>query len=121
MQNADRHAADAGTPAVAPVAAKTVADAPAVPFLVLGVTASGRPFRPSDWAERLAGVMASFQPPGTGPRSHLQYSAYVLPGLEQGHKCVKVDPAIASVEPMALPFLLNFARDNDLMLLIPAP
>jgi hypothetical protein len=29
-----------------------------------------------------------------------------------------VDPAIAAVEPMALGFLLNFARDNDLMLVL---
>jgi hypothetical protein len=29
-----------------------------------------------------------------------------------------VDPAIAEVEPMALAFLLNFARDNDLQLVL---
>jgi hypothetical protein len=90
-------------------------------FLILGVTPAGRAFRPSDWAERLAGVMATFQPPGASPRSHLQYSPYVLPGLHQGEKCVKVDPAIAWVEAMALPFLLSFARDNDLMLVLEAP
>jgi hypothetical protein len=27
-----------------------------------------------------------------------------------------VDPAIAAVEPMALSFLLNFARSNDLQI-----
>jgi hypothetical protein len=121
MQNPDRHAADAGPGAGAPVAAKSVTGLPASPFLVLGMTSNGRAFRPSDWADRLAGVMAAFQPPGSGPRTHLQYSPYVLPGLHQGQKCVKVDPAIALVEPMALPFLLNFARDNDLMLLLAAP
>jgi hypothetical protein len=31
---------------------------------------------------------------------------------------VRVDPAISEVEPMALAFLLNFARDNDLQLVI---
>jgi hypothetical protein len=107
-------------PADQPVRAAAVVEPPGAPFVVLGVTASGRAFRPSDWAERLAGVMATFQPPGTGPRSHLQYSPYVVPGVHAGHKCVRIDPAIAEVEPMALPFLLNFARDNDLMLLLPA-
>jgi len=31
-----------------------------VEFLIRGVTLDGRPFRPSDWAERLCGVMAAF-------------------------------------------------------------
>ena len=100
------------------VPAVSVDQAPDVPFLIVGVTSGGRGFRPSDWADRLAGVMASFQPPGSGPRSHLQYSPYAVPGVYGPHKCVRVDPAIAEVEPMALSFLLNFARDNDLMLAI---
>jgi len=100
------------------VSAASVERVPASVFLILGVTASGRPFRPSDWADRLAGVMAGFQPPGRGPRSHLQYSPYAIPGVHEGHKCVRVDPAIAEIEPMALPFLLSFARDNDLQLVI---
>ncbi|MEI7444573.1 MAG: DUF3579 domain-containing protein [Burkholderiales bacterium] len=100
------------------VPAVSVDQAPAVPFLIVGVTSAGRAFRPSDWADRLAGVMASFQPPGSGPRSHLQYSPYAVPGVHGPHKCVRVDPAIAEVEPMALTFLLNFARDNDLVLAI---
>jgi hypothetical protein len=75
-------------------------------------------FRPSDWAERLAGSMASFQPPGAGGRSRLQYSPFVAPGLHRSQRCVRVDPAIARLEPMALTFLFNFARDNDLMLVL---
>jgi hypothetical protein len=97
------------------VPATAIERPPATPFLIVGVTPAGRPFRPSDWADRLAGVMSSFQPPGAGPRSPLQYSPYAVPGVHGAHKCVRVDPAIAAVEPMALAFLLNFARDNDLM------
>lgn len=100
------------------VAATALAEPPRAPFLIVGVTSGGRPFRPSDWADRLAGVMAGFQPPGTGPRSPLQYSPYAVPGRREGFTCVRVDPAIAEVEPMALPFLLNFARDNDLRLVL---
>jgi hypothetical protein len=98
------------------VPASAVEQAPDAPFLIVGVTSAGRAFRPSDWADRLAGVMASFQPPGSGPRTHLQYSPYAIPGVHGPFKCVRVDPAIAEVEPMALAFLLNFARDNDLQL-----
>lgn len=100
------------------VAATAVEQAPEVPFLIVGVTSSGRAFRPSDWADRLAGVMASFQPPGSAPRSHLQYSPYAVPSHHGAFKAVRVDPAIAQVEPMALAFLLNFARDNDLQLFL---
>jgi hypothetical protein len=32
-----------------------------------------------------------------------------------------VDPALRQVEPMALDFLMNFARDNDLMLIVATP
>jgi hypothetical protein len=39
-----------------------------------------------------------------------------VPGRHQDQTCVRVDPAIATVEPLALSFLLNFARDNDLQL-----
>jgi hypothetical protein len=98
------------------VPASALEQPPATPFLIVGITSAGRPFRPSDWADRLAGVMASFQPPGSGQRSHLQYSPYAVPGLFGQDKCVRVDPAIAEVEPMALAFLLNFARDNDLQI-----
>ena len=98
-----------------PSAASTFVERPpSVPFLIVGVTSAGRAFRPSDWADRLAGVMAGFQPPGSGPGSHLHFSPYAVPGVHGQHKCVRVDPSIAAIEPMALAFLLNFARDNDL-------
>ncbi|MEY4695308.1 MAG: hypothetical protein RLZZ95_1757, partial [Pseudomonadota bacterium] len=29
---------------------------------ILGLTLDGKTFRPSDWAERLAGVMSQFRP-----------------------------------------------------------
>ena len=42
-------------------------------FFILGLTSNGRQFRPSDWAERLCGVMSCFQPEGAGGRNaHLQ-------------------------------------------------
>ena len=31
---------------------------------IQGITHEGKTFRPSDWAERLAGVMSSFRPGG---------------------------------------------------------
>lgn len=86
------------------------------PFVILGRTAGGRTFRPSDWAERLAGVMSAFRPGKAGTQHHLRYSPYVVPSSQDGVKCVIVDPALRKLEPMAYSFVLNFARDNDLVL-----
>lgn len=78
-------------------------------FVILGVTQTGRKFRPSDWAERLCGVMSAF-----GAERRMTYSPYVQPGDRRGEKCVFVDGRIHDVEPMAYSFLVNFARDNEL-------
>ena len=84
-------------------------------FVILGQTSSGKTFRPSDWAERLAGVMAAFGPRKAGSQQHLTYSPYVLPSSHRGIRCVIVDPKLREIEPMAYAFMLNFARDNDLV------
>lgn len=80
---------------------------------IQGITQSGRPFRPSDWAERLAGAMSSFRPPG-GQRAHIGYSPYCFPTVLDGVKCVVVNEALREVEPRAWDFVMNFARDNEL-------
>ena len=81
---------------------------------ILGITRNGKAFRPSDWAERLAGVMSSFRPGGAQPGSHLSYSPWCVPTVVNGVKCVIVNRELRAIEPMAWDFVLNFARDNDL-------
>ena len=78
-------------------------------FVIIGITTEGRQFRPSDWAERLCGVMSVF-----GARSRMAYSPHVQPGNQEGAKCVFVDSRIRDIEPMAYGFLMNFAKDNHL-------
>jgi hypothetical protein len=78
-------------------------------FVILGITLTGKRFRPSDWAERLCGVMSLF-----GSERRMTYSPYVQPGNRNGEKCVFVDGRIHDIEPMAYTFLVNFARDNEL-------
>ena len=86
-------------------------------FFILGVTSDGRQFRPSDWAERLCGVMSCFQPEGSGGRNaHLQYSPYVRPTVLDGVKAVVVDSALQQLEPLAYHFVRDFAKDNDLQI-----
>lgn len=81
---------------------------------IQGITREGRTFRPSDWAERLAGVMSSFRPGGAQPGSHLSYSPWCIPTVIEGVKCVIVNRELRNHEPMAWDFVMNFAKDNDL-------
>ena len=92
---------------------------------ILGLTQNGKTFRPSDWAERLAGVMSQFRPGGARRGSHLGYSPWCVPTVVNGVKCVVVNAELRDAEPMAWDFALNFAKDNDLQMveacLIPDP
>ena len=81
---------------------------------IQGVTRDGRTFRPSDWAERLAGVMSAFRPGGAQPGSHLNYSPWCIPTVIDGVKCVIVHRDLRDYEPMAWDFVINFAKDNNL-------
>jgi hypothetical protein len=84
-------------------------DGEVVEFVIQGTTLDGKPFRPSDWAERLCGVMAAF-----GGDHRMQYSPFVHPITANGVRCVVVDVRLEAIEPMAYRFLLSFARDNEL-------
>jgi len=85
-------------------------------FFIQGLTHDGKTFRPSDWAERLAGAMSSFRPDGVrgGIGAFIGYSPYCVPRLVNGVKCVLVNEALRDVELMAWDFVMNFARDNGL-------
>lgn len=84
-------------------------------FTIQGLTTAGRPFRPSDWADRLCGIMSRFHPDAEpGLDRHLRFSPYVKPGLVDGVRSVLVDARIHELEPLAYLFLRDFARDNDL-------
>ncbi|HYT47142.1 MAG TPA: DUF3579 domain-containing protein [Burkholderiales bacterium] len=82
-----------------------------VEFVIQGLTRDGRRFRPSDWAERLCGVMSAF-----GGDHRMQYSPFVHPVSANGVRCVVVDARLGQVEPMAYRFLLSFAKDNELQM-----
>jgi len=85
-------------------------------FHIQGVTLQGQTFRPSDWAERLAGAMSSFRPGGGsgGIGAYIGYSPYCVPQSMGNIKCVLVSEALKDIEPMAWDFVMNFARDNEL-------
>ncbi|MFV0679127.1 DUF3579 domain-containing protein [Ottowia sp.] len=85
---------------------------------IRGITRDGRTFRPSDWAERLAGVMAQFRPGGAVARgSHIAYSPWCVPTTLDGAKCVVVHTDLREHEPMAWDFVMSFATDNELQVI----
>ena len=87
---------------------------------ILGITKDGKTFRPSDWVERLCGIMACFQPQhNSAGQAHIRYSPLVYPTLVNQHKAVIVDSELENIEPMAYAFILSFVRDNQLQLLDP--
>ena len=89
---------------------------PAKEIVIHGVTSLGKTFRPSDWAERLAGVMSSFRPGGPRPGSHLGYSPWCTPTSLNGVSCVVLHRDLQDHDVMAWDFCMNFARDNELKL-----
>ncbi|MCY7306911.1 MAG: DUF3579 domain-containing protein [Rhodoferax sp.] len=83
-------------------------------FLILGVTLDGKTFRPTDWAERLAGVMSQFRPGGPQRGNHLGYSPWCVPSVRGDIKCVVVHKDLREEEVLAWDFCVGFARDNNL-------
>jgi hypothetical protein len=88
-------------------------------YYIQGLTLEGKTFRPSDWAERLAGAMSCFRPDGVkgGIGAYIGYSPYCVPRVLDGVKCVLVNEALRGVEPMAWDFVMHFARDNHLQVI----
>ncbi len=86
---------------------------------IQGQTRDGKVFRPSDWAERLAGAMSCFRPEGSvgGLAAFIGYSPYCVPRFVGGIKGVIVSRELREMEPMAWDFVMNFARDNNLVVI----
>ena len=83
----------------------------ALEIVIVGTTTAGRGFRPSDWAERLCGMMSVFS-----EDRHLSYSPYLKPVMSAGVRCVVVDRELEKIDSPAYSFLFSFARDNELTL-----
>ena len=82
-------------------------------IIIKGITQQGKPFRPSDWAERLCGVMRCFERDTVG-YNHITYSQYVRPTLWDGVNSVIVHDDLEKIRPEAYRFFLDFASDNNL-------
>lgn len=79
-------------------------------FIIRGITSKGSRFRPSDWADRLAGAFAVID-----PNHRTNYSPYVQPTTLDGIRCVLVDKKLKASDPDAYRFLQGFAASNELL------
>jgi hypothetical protein len=77
--------------------------------VIRGVTLQGRTFRPSDWADRLAGICSH-----VSPDNRLNFSPDVQPITRAGVRCVVINSRLAVLDSRIFKFLLDFARENDL-------
>ena len=84
-------------------------------IFIQGLTLEGKTFRPSDWADRLCGVMSQFRPGGPQPGSLVTYSRWCVPTLIGDVKCVVVNSELREAEPMAWDFALNFAKAQSIV------
>jgi hypothetical protein len=79
-------------------------------FIIMGITREGKTFRPSDWADRLCGILSAFD-----QNNRTTYSPYVRPGCNlTGQKAVIVDARLNQIDPLAYKFVVDFANDNNL-------
>ena len=79
-------------------------------YLIRGITQQGGTFRPSDWADRLAGAFSIMD-----PDHRVRYSPHVQPTTLNGTRCVVVDKRLKTEDPPAYRFLQSFAKSNDLV------
>ncbi|MCB2427397.1 DUF3579 domain-containing protein [Methylophaga pinxianii] len=77
--------------------------------IIKGITKDGGKFRPSDWAERLCGAVASY-----GPGRRIIFHPQVKLASLEGIKCVVIDAQLEEDDIMLFEFLLEFAEDNQL-------
>ncbi|MBK6741952.1 MAG: DUF3579 domain-containing protein [Hydrogenophilales bacterium] len=78
--------------------------------VIQGITESGGRFRPSDWAERLAGNFARVD-----WDRRVVYSREVTPATRDGVMCLVVLGSLARDNPSAYAEVLDFARMNKLV------
>jgi hypothetical protein len=81
-------------------------------IIIEGNTRAGKPFRPSDWVDRMCSTYATF-----GEDRKLKYSPYLKPKVVNGVRCLAVDLKLKMVNPEGYAQLMHFADENDLNVL----
>lgn len=77
-------------------------------IIIEGVTPKGEEFRPHDWAERMSGQLSTLH------QHRIKYSPLLKPSMQNGHKCVILDPELKLSNPALYQSILEFAERNQL-------
>lgn len=78
-------------------------------IIIQGITLAGKPFRPSDWVDRMCSTYATF-----GVDKKLRYSPYLKPKLVNNVRSLSVDMKLKDVNPEGFEQLIQFAKENQL-------
>lgn len=78
-------------------------------IIIEGLTRAGKPFRPSDWVDRMCSSYATF-----GADRKLRYSPYLKPQLLNGVRCLRVDLKLKEINPEGYAQLMLFVEENQL-------
>jgi len=84
-------------------------------IIIQGITLAGKPFRPSDWVDRMCSTYATF-----GDDKKLRYSPYLKPKLVNNVRSLSVDMKLKDVNPAGFEQLMQFAKENQLSVINPA-
>jgi hypothetical protein len=83
----------------------------ATKVILHGLTQDGRKFRPSDWAERLCGAVATYD-----KNRRITFHPCVALASIEGIKCVVIEASLENDDEMLFSFLIDFATENNLQI-----
>jgi hypothetical protein len=83
-----------------------------IEIIIQSLTRDGKPFRPSDWVDRICSSYATF-----GEDRKLRYSPYLKPEMIDGIRCLAVDMQLKIANPEGFEELMEFAEENQLNIL----
>lgn len=81
-------------------------------IFIQSLTRDGKPFRPSDWVDRICSSYATF-----GEDRKLRYSPYLKPEMIDGVRCLAVGMQLKTSNPEGFEELMQFAEENQLNIL----
>jgi len=81
-------------------------------FIIQGVDSQGHIFRPTDWADRLAGRLCKIQ------MRRLRYSPYLYPTVHEGYRSLHVDGMLIELYPELYADLKAFSLEHHLVIIL---
>jgi Protein of unknown function (DUF3579) len=75
---------------------------------ITGVTPDGKEFRPSDWADRLCGALATLR------GNRVQFDDRLRPISLDGKRCILIDTSLENEYPALYKDIMDFAIKNKL-------